>query len=99
MICVVLRYFNCLGKVVVRFFDYKGVIVVVVILLCVVLLVFVFCIYFRCDIIVVFGMKFNIKCFCYQYEVYSIYDVFFMYDFNDVKGFDWVNKELILRFN
>lgn len=22
-----------------------------------------------------------------------------MYDFNDVKGFDWVNKELILRFN
>lgn len=65
MICVVLRYFNCLGKIVVWFFDYKGVIVVVVILLCVVLLVFVFCIYFWCDIIVVFGMKFNIKCFCY----------------------------------
>lgn len=99
MIRVAPRYFNCLGKTVARSSDHKGVIVAAVILLCAALLVFASCIYFRRDIIAVFGTKLNIKCFRHHYEAHSIYDVFLMYDFNDVKGSDWANKELIPRLN
>ncbi|XP_062590140.1 toll-like receptor Tollo [Saccostrea cucullata] len=78
---------------------HKGIIVTSVILVSLVFLGFVSCFYFRRDIIAVIGTKLNINCLRHEYDQVKVYDVFLMFDFNDPKGCDWSNKELLPKLN
>jgi hypothetical protein len=99
MLYVKYAYFTCVTDKDKVSSSQKGTIVTSVILVCVLLLVFVSCFYFRRDIIAFMGTKLNIKCLRHKYDDHKVYDVFLMYDFNDPKGSDWTNKELLPRLN
>lgn len=91
------EYFTCVTDTATLSSSQKKITVTSVILVCALLLVFVSCFYFRRDIIAVMGTKLNIKCLRHKYDDHKVYDVFLMYDFNDPKGSDWTNKELLPR--
>ena len=95
MILVSPKYFTCARASFVQSSNQKGLVLTAIILVCAMLLALATCLYFRRDILAVLGTKLTLNCLRHHYEEHKVYDVYLMYDFNDAKGSDWSNRELI----